>query len=137
MDWTKHLNGLVTSVNNLSTRQRAALALGLITASVFFFWDGNDSAQTAEHEDTQLHDVDEFISLFEDQDENDGAASPAASDGASSAEQILAEAELPPDDSMTPLMMNSDSHNGAISTAAGSGQSERPIRLTGTIYPIK
>lgn len=137
MEWKNRLNGLTTVVTSLSIRQRVALAVGVTLVSAFMFWDGDRPQESSSQSNANYQEMDEFISLF-DQPETETEETPLeTAEAVSPAEQILAEAELPPDDSMTQLILNSDSQSGRISTASSSNQSERPIRLTGTIYPIK
>tara|TARA_Y100001934_G_C11591833_1_gene423648 strand:- start:14 stop:427 length:414 start_codon:yes stop_codon:yes gene_type:complete len=137
MEWKNRLNGLNSAVTSLPNRQRVALALGVFIASGFLFWDAGQPPQSSTPANANYREMDEFISLFDQPETEPEETPPDTAEGASPAEQIIAEAELPPNDSMTPLIMNSDSQSGRISTASGSHQNERPIRLTGTIYPIK
>ena len=81
--------------------------------------------------------MDEVISLSDQPEAEDEVIADGENDSVRPAEQILAEAEQPPDDSMTQLIISSDSQAPPVSTASGAEQNDRPIRLTGTIYPIK
>ena len=137
MEQKNRPSGRATGATGLSKRQRVALVLGLVVVSGFLFWDGDHFTQPPHQADIGFEEMDEFISLFDQPEADDEVIADGENDSVSPAEQILAEAEQPPDDSMTQLIISSDSQAPPVSSASGAEQNDRPIRLTGTIYPIK